>query len=96
MTDPQLTKVIDRIKEMKRKNLVAYGRVTTHIQSISLDGIDASLRDCQDSGNAGTMNTLTRKKINRGIQNENIKAYLSRGSDGRWRVTKAVSFGRGC
>lgn len=96
MTDPQLTQVINRIKEMKRENIASYGSVVPHVQRIEVSGKDATLYDCQDSSNAGIMNTLTRKKINRGIDNETVTAYLSKGSDGEWRVTKSVSHGKGC
>ncbi|TMQ92736.1 hypothetical protein ETD83_26715 [Actinomadura soli] len=96
MTDPQLTRVIDRIKEMEEENLTSYGKVVAHVQDIHVKDTDATLRDCQDSRDAGTMNALTGKKINRGIEKENLKTYLSKGPDGRWRVTKTVSYGKGC
>lgn len=96
MTDPQLTRVINRTQEMNEENIASYGKVVAHVREIQVNGTDATLRDCQDSRDAGVMNTLTGKKINRGIEKESIKAYLSKGPDGRWRVTKTVSYGKGC
>ncbi|WP_396452177.1 hypothetical protein [Actinomadura sp.] len=96
MTDPQLSQVMNRIQEMKRDNVTSYGSVIPHVQRIEVNGNDATLHDCQDSSNAGNMNTLTRKKIDRGLNKETVTAQLLKGSDGRWRVTKTVSHGKGC
>ncbi|WP_147339383.1 hypothetical protein [Actinomadura spongiicola] len=96
MTDPQLTQVLDRVEEMKRTDIATYGTVATHIQSVRIVGTGATLRDCQDSSGAGLLNVRTGKKINRGVEEETIKAYLAEGSDGRWRVTKSISYGKGC
>lgn len=96
MTDPQLAQAIKRIQEMKKDNVSSYGSVVPHVRHVEINGSEARLLDCQDSSNAGNMNSRTGKKIDRGIDNESVTAYLSKGSDGQWRVTKTVSRGRGC
>lgn len=96
MTEPQLSKVINRIKEMKGDDITSYGKLNPHVQSIQVNDRHAVIQDCQDSSYAGIMNSRTGEKLNRGIENESVTAYLSKGADGRWRVTKMVSHGKGC
>lgn len=96
MVDPQLSRVLKRTDELRSKNLTSYGKVLVHITSVSVNGHDATLRDCQDSSNAGIMSRTTRKKINRGVAKGNIKAYLIESADGQWRVSKYVVLGEGC
>lgn len=96
LADPQLSRVLDRIEQMHAKHLASYGTSVVHVSNVRVDGAKAILRDCQDSSNAGLMNTVTHKKVNRGLKEEGIKAYLSKGGDGVWRVTKMISLGRGC
>lgn len=96
MTDPQLTRVIDRVQAMNKEGITSYGRAVPHVQHIAVTGGDATVSDCQDSSHAGIFNTLTGKKMNRGVKEEGITAFLSKGTDGRWRVTKTISHGKGC
>ena len=96
MIEPQLSRVLKRVEELQSKNLTSYGKVAVHITSVKVTGNDATLRDCQDSSNAGIMNKHTRKKINRGVKKGNTKAYLVKGTDGQWRVSKYVVYGEGC
>jgi hypothetical protein len=96
MSDPQLSRVLDRIDQLRAKHLTSYGNSVVHVKSVHVAGDQALLRDCQDSSGAGLENALTHKKVNRGLKEEGIKAYLSKGADGKWRVTKLVSLGKGC
>ncbi|TDC69850.1 hypothetical protein E1200_07105 [Actinomadura sp. GC306] len=96
MVDPQLSRVLRRIDEMKRQNIATYGHVIVHVKSVQLTESGATVIDCQDSRGAGTMNSVTGKKINRGVQQGSTKALLVKGSDGQWRVSKSITVGEGC
>lgn len=93
--DPQLTRILRHAEELRSKNLTIYGTTIAHVASVTINGSDAVLRDCADSSEMGMMNTLTRKKLNRGVKSEDIKAYFQK-SDGKWKVAKLVSLGKGC
>lgn len=96
MGEPQLSRVLRRIGQMKRDHITAYGSIVVHVKSIKIEGSDALLRDCQDTWNSGIMNIETKKRINRGVKQESIRTYLLKGDGGKWRVTKMVSLGEGC
>ncbi|WP_285497832.1 hypothetical protein [Actinomadura sp. NBRC 104425] len=96
MIDPQLSRVLEVVKEHKADHLATYGSVIVHINSVSVDGDDATLRDCQDATNAGLRDTRTDKKINRGVRERHVEATLKKGADGRWRVSKHIILGEGC
>lgn len=96
MSDPQLSRVLNRVEELKAENLTSYGNSIPHVQSVHVDGNKAILHDCLDASNAGLQNSRTHKKVNRGLKEEGVKAYLSKGSDEQWRVVKIISLGEGC
>ncbi|MFV2178742.1 hypothetical protein ACFHW2_40380 [Actinomadura sp. LOL_016] len=96
MVDPQLSRVLKRIDDMERKNQATYGNIVVHVTSADITEDGAVVRDCQDSSNAGLLDTRTQKKLNRGVKKRNIKALLERGTDGRWRVNKFIVLGEGC
>ncbi|GGU89744.1 hypothetical protein GCM10010182_00180 [Actinomadura cremea] len=96
MTDPQLSRVLNRVKEMRKEGITAYGSTTGYVKSVHVDRNEAVLLGCQDGSRSGIMHSGTQKKINRGVPKEGVKAYLSKGPDGRWRISKMVSQGEGC
>ncbi|RAY12965.1 hypothetical protein DPM19_23465 [Actinomadura craniellae] len=96
MTNPQLSQVLDRIKALHAKKLTSYGASVVHIKDVKVEGDNATVHDCQNSWNSGLMNATTRKKVNRGVKEENVEAFLIKGTDGRWRVRKYVVLGEGC
>lgn len=96
MVDPQLSRVLRRVEEMKRQHIATYGQVAVRIKSVHLTVSGATVFDCQDSGTAGILNSVTGKKINRGVREGNIKALLVKGADGQWRVRKSITIGEGC
>jgi hypothetical protein len=96
MSDPQLSRVLDRIDHLRTQHLTSYGNSVVHVKSVHVDQGRALLHDCQDSSGAGLENARTHKKVNRGLKEESIKVYLSKGADGQWRVTKMISLGKGC
>lgn len=96
MVEPQLSRVLKRTEELRSKNLTSYGKVVVHVTSVEVNGNDATLRDCQDSSKAGILNKSTQKKVNRGVEKGSTKAYMVKGADRRWRVSKYVVLGEGC
>lgn len=96
MSDPQLSRVINRVRQLKAEHLTSYGKSIPHVQSVQIHGNKAILHDCLDAGNAGLQSSRTQKKVNRGLKKEGVKAHLSKGSDGQWRVVKIISLGEGC
>ncbi|MEV0668471.1 hypothetical protein ACIBI3_44605 [Actinomadura luteofluorescens] len=96
MVDPQLSRVLKRVEELRGKNLTSYGKVIVHIASVDVTGNQATLHDCQDSSKAGIMNRTTHKKIKRGVEKGRTKAYLIKGADDKWRTSKYVVLGEGC
>lgn len=96
MVDPQLSRVLRRVEEMKRQHIATYGQVAVRIKSVQLTSSGATVFDCQDSSGAGILHSITGKKINRGVREGNTKALLVKGADGRWRVRKSITIGEGC
>jgi hypothetical protein len=87
-TDPQLTTALQGIDDLHGKDLTSSGYVVVHIEKVQL-GIDtATVWDCQDATKALIQKRSTRKIISRGVPNDHVQATLSRGSDGRWRISK--------
>ncbi|MFI0410601.1 hypothetical protein ACH34S_32325 [Actinomadura sp. 3N508] len=96
MVDPQLSRVLRRIDEMKSRRIATYGHIIVHVKNVQLTASGATVDDCQDTRNSGLLNSVTRKKINRGIQQERTQALLVKGSDGQWRVSRSTTLGEGC
>ncbi|MBE1533225.1 hypothetical protein [Actinomadura algeriensis] len=96
MVEPQLSRVLKRIDDMKGNNQATYGNIVVHTPRVNLTRNGAVVRDCQDSSNAGLLDTRTQKKLNRGVKERNIKALLEKGAEGRWRVSKFIVLGEGC
>ncbi|MFA1549913.1 hypothetical protein [Actinomadura chokoriensis] len=96
MVDPQLSRVLRRIDVMKRQHITTYGHVVVHIKSVQLTSTGATVFDCQNSSGAGIRNSITGKKIKRGVGEGDTKALLVKGPDGKWRVRKSITIGEGC
>lgn len=96
MVDPQLSRVLRRVDEMKSQNIATYGHIVVHVKGVQIAESGATVYDCRDSRNSGLLNSATQKKINRGVQQEHAKALLVKGADGQWRVSKSTTLGEGC
>jgi hypothetical protein len=75
-----------------------WGKVVLHIGAVKVSGSQASVRDCQDASNAGLADTRTSKLIpgTRGPKKRNLAAQLTKGSDGRWRLSDLKQFRGTC
>ncbi|WP_433476548.1 hypothetical protein ACQPZP_05535 [Spirillospora sp. CA-142024] len=96
MAEPQLSHVVKHIDDLKRRHLATYGTVTVHVKSIQIKENDATIYDCRDSRGAGLVDSITHKKINRGIKEDNTKVLLTKGPDQRWRVSESFTLSKGC
>lgn len=81
---------------MKIQNIATYGRIIVHVKRVQFTESGATVYDCQDSSGSGLLNSITGKKINRGVEQAHTKALLVKGADGRWRVSKSITVGEGC
>lgn len=86
-TEPQLGTVLQNIKNLHAKNQTSWGYVVVHIESVQVTGNTATVKDCQDSSNAGLMDSKTGKKTSRGVSKDPLSATLERGTDERWRIS---------
>jgi hypothetical protein len=86
VTDPLLGTVLDNIEKLHARKQASWGSVVVHIQDVQVKGDTAIVRDCQDSSNAGLLDTRSNKKTSRGVPKDPWRATLVRGADGRWRV----------
>ncbi|TDD87344.1 hypothetical protein E1293_08030 [Actinomadura darangshiensis] len=96
MVDPQLSRVLQRIDKMRSQHLTTYGRIIVHVKKVQFAGSGATIYDCQDSRDSGLLNSITGKKVNRGVPQGNTKALMVKSSDGQWRVSKSITIGEGC
>lgn len=96
MADPQLSRVLQRIDTMKKHHIATYGHVIVHVKSVHLTASGATVYDCQDSRGSGLLNSVTQKKLIRGVRQGSKKALLVKSADGQWRVSKSIAIGEGC
>jgi hypothetical protein len=75
-----------------------WGKVVVHVTKVDLKANTAKVHDCQDASNAGLADTRTHALIpkTRGTANRNLIANMTRGSDGRWRVTGLRQYDSPC
>jgi hypothetical protein len=87
-TDPQLTTALRGIDDLHAKDLTSSGHVVVHIEKVQVNGDKATVWDCQDATKALINKRSTGKTISRGVPNDHLRATLSRGSDGTWRISR--------
>lgn len=75
-----------------------WGKVVVHVTKVNLKANNATVNDCQDASNAGLADTRTHALIKKtlGTANRNLIANMTRGSDGRWRVTGLRQYDSPC
>lgn len=91
--DPELTSVLQGMREADHQGTVFYGRDVPRptIRSVSsVQGI-AVIRDCQDSSHAGNKDRRTGRRLTVGVARHLVVATMNLGPDGRWRVA-SVSY----
>lgn len=89
---------LQQIASARANHQEPWGHVVRHIKKITTSGDTATVHDCQDASGAGLADTRTHALIagTRGPEQRNLVAYLTRGSDGQWRVNALKQFKQGC
>jgi hypothetical protein len=86
--DPQLSTALRGIDDLHGRDLTSSGYVVVHIKKVQAGASTATVWDCQDATKALIRKRSTGKAVSRGVSHDYVRATLSRGSDGRWRISK--------
>lgn len=80
---------IRQVAVHQRAHEEPWGKAIVHITQVTTDGSTAVLHDCQDDSAAGLADQRTHLLINksRGRANQHLVADMTKGGDGKWRVS---------
>jgi hypothetical protein len=86
--DPIRSELLHADRKFEAKGITGYGRTVTHIKStkIASSGDKATVRDCQDDSQGGSVKVKTGRKVTVGKDHNLIRGTLTKGKDGEWRV----------
>jgi hypothetical protein len=89
--DPGLTNLLTDAKTVEEKGWDSYGQITHRISwPQPVDGKPtAVIADCQDTSQAGSLETSTGNKMTVGVERNPLQGTFIRGQDGVWRVEQA-------
>jgi hypothetical protein len=89
--DPGLTNLLTDAKTVEQKGWDSYGQIIHRISwPQPVDGkTTAVIADCQDTSQAGSLETSTGNKMTVGVERNPLQGNLVRGEDGVWRVQQA-------
>ena len=89
--DPGLTNLLTDAKTVEQKGWDSYGQIIHRISwPQPVDGkATAVIADCQDTSQAGSLETSTGNKTTVGVERNPLQGNLVRGEDGVWRVQQA-------
>ena len=89
--EPGLTNLLTDAKTVAEKGWDSYGQITHRISwPQPVNGkATAVIADCQDTSQAGSVETSTGNKMTVGVERNSLQGALVRGEDGVWRVQKA-------
>ena len=89
--DPGLTNLLTDAKTVEQKGWDSYGQIIHRISwPQPVDGKStAAIADCQDTSQAGSIETSTGNKMTVGVERNPLQGALVRGDDGVWRVQQA-------
>jgi hypothetical protein len=87
--EPLLSHLVDGITEQHRKGLLDYGAVVPHPRIVQASAGRASIVDCQDASRSGTVDVQTGVVQSVGSARTPMASVLTRGADGRWRLSEA-------
>jgi hypothetical protein len=96
VTEPLLSELLDGLAEQRRHGLVDYGTVVLHPRIVQYDAGRASIVDCQDASQSGTLDVDTGVAKTVGSAHTAITVVLARGSDRRWRLSAARQLDTAC
>ena len=86
---PYLGHVLAQMATYRTQHEVLSGTLVPHVTQVHVSGPQATVHDCQDASQAGLADSVTGKVIpgTTGSARTYLIATLSRGTDGRWRLT---------
>ena len=88
LTDPELTRALQRLTDLDGKGQRSYGADVPLRQTVTVQGADtAVVTGCLDSTQSGVADRQTGRKLTRGVATNPVSVTFKRGSDGVWRVT---------
>ena len=89
--DPGLTNLLTDATTVNQKGWDSYGQITHRISWPQPVGgaATAVIADCQDTSQAGSLETSTGNKMTVGVERNPLQGTLVRGEDGVWRVQQA-------
>ena len=89
--DPGLTNLLTDAKTVEQKGWDSCGQIIHRISwPQPVDGkATAVIADCQDTSQAGSLETSTGNKTTVGVERNPLQGNLVRGEDGVWRVQQA-------
>jgi hypothetical protein len=87
--EPYLGHVLSQMAAYRARYEVPWGYVVPHLTQIDVRGALAQVHDCQNASHAALADSRTGRVISgtRGSARTSLIATLSRGHDGRWRLT---------
>lgn len=86
--DPGLTSLLTDANTVEQKGWDSYGQITHRItwpQAVNGQAT-AVIADCQDTSQAGSLETSTGNKMTVGVERNPLQGTFVRGQDGVWRV----------
>ena len=89
--EPQLTHLVRSLAALDADGQRNYGADVPVGQTIRVTGGLALVEGCLDSSHSGVANAATGAPVTRGVRRNPVRADLTRGSDGVWRVS-AVTY----
>jgi hypothetical protein len=85
--DPELTRVLEGTRAQKRNGITRYGEVVPRPTVVAITGATARVKDCQGGDKSGQADARTGRRTTVGVARNPLDGFLTRGADGRWRVT---------
>lgn len=85
-TDPLLSRVLGGMLAADHYKEVGYGTAEVDPEVTSVDGDEATIKDCQDTSDSGRKNRKTGKIVTRGTPEAKVVATARRDADGTWRL----------
>ena len=85
--DPELTRVLEGTRAQKRRGITRYGAVVPRPTVVAINDATAQVRDCQGADKSGQADARTGRRMTVGVARNPLIGALTRGADGRWRIT---------
>jgi hypothetical protein len=88
LTDPELSRAVQRLAALDEKGQESYGGDVPLRQTVELKGDTAVVTGCLDSSRSGLADSETGRKLTKGVETNPVSVTFRRGSDGVWRVSQ--------